>query len=406
MLLKLAPLILLLSLNTQADLIAHEWGTFTSLMGSNGVRQNGMYHEDELLPDFVHRFGEDFKIELPNSNTVALNGCNHHNKACDWLLTGQVISQKMETPVLYFYSDKDTEVNATMDVGFPEGIISESYPKAQANYPLAAIGTQLKNGYSHYAFTILPKANPSSLIDVPKENIYSHARNVSSNLLKSNDEVEKFIFYRGVGHFKTDLEVTSKNDSLNFLNKGELISHVYLLNSNGSTGDIIDLGQLEANVQLGVSDKLVNQLKSTHLSQQDFIKKSRSLIIKSLVENGLYSDEATAMLDTWEQSYLKNNGLRVLYILNRSEVEKILPMNIAPMPKTLNRVFIGRIEVLTEKEENKLFNDVLKSKDMFQIEKLGRMAHPIANRLLEMAIAKKVSSIELNIFKNLVKKAL
>jgi hypothetical protein len=404
MILKLAPLFLLLSLNTQADLIAHEWGTFTSLMGSNGVRQNGMYHEDELLPDFVHRFGEDFKIELPNSNTVASNGCRR--KVCDDFLNGQIISQKMETPVLYFYSDKESEVNATMDVGFPEGIISESYPKAQANYPLAVTGTQLKNGFSHYSFTILPKTNSSSIIDVPKENIYSHARNVSSNLLKSNDEIEKFIFYRGVGNFKTDLEVSSKNDSLNFLNKGELISHVYLLNSNGNTGDIIDLGQLEANKKLGVSDQLVNQLKSTHLSQQDFIKKSRSLIIKSLVENGLYSDEATAMLDTWEQSYLKNSGLRVLYILNRNEVEKILPMNITPMPKTLNRVFIGRIEVITEKEENILFNDVLKSNEMFKIERLGRMAHPIANRLLEIAIAKNVSTNDLSIFKNLVKKAL
>ena len=36
---------------------AHEWGTFTSLLGSNGKTQNGMYHEDERLPAFVHGFG-------------------------------------------------------------------------------------------------------------------------------------------------------------------------------------------------------------------------------------------------------------------------------------------------------------------------------------------------------------
>ena len=44
---------------------AHEWGTFTSLVGSNGVTQNGMYHEDEHLPDFVHSFGETQFVFTP-----------------------------------------------------------------------------------------------------------------------------------------------------------------------------------------------------------------------------------------------------------------------------------------------------------------------------------------------------
>jgi hypothetical protein len=42
----------------KAKFVAHEWGTFTSLVGSNGITQNGMYHEDEFLPNFVHPFGE------------------------------------------------------------------------------------------------------------------------------------------------------------------------------------------------------------------------------------------------------------------------------------------------------------------------------------------------------------
>ncbi|MEK7862968.1 MAG: hypothetical protein AAB295_06860, partial [Chloroflexota bacterium] len=32
----------------------HEWGTFTSLQGSDGVDLEGLHHEEEGLPPFVH----------------------------------------------------------------------------------------------------------------------------------------------------------------------------------------------------------------------------------------------------------------------------------------------------------------------------------------------------------------
>jgi hypothetical protein len=63
---------LALSCVAQADLKVHEWGTFTSLVGSNGVPQHGMYHEDERLPDFVHDFGAQFALrDAENSRPTA-----------------------------------------------------------------------------------------------------------------------------------------------------------------------------------------------------------------------------------------------------------------------------------------------------------------------------------------------
>ncbi len=32
----------------------HEWGTFTFMQGSNGVGLEGLHHEEEALPHFVH----------------------------------------------------------------------------------------------------------------------------------------------------------------------------------------------------------------------------------------------------------------------------------------------------------------------------------------------------------------
>lgn len=56
----------------QANYTAHEWGTFTSLVGSNGMTQHGLYHEDERLPDFVHQFGETRSLPSAKGNILNL----------------------------------------------------------------------------------------------------------------------------------------------------------------------------------------------------------------------------------------------------------------------------------------------------------------------------------------------
>ena len=43
------------SSTTDADrLVVHEWGTFTSFEGADGATMEGMQHESEALPAFVH----------------------------------------------------------------------------------------------------------------------------------------------------------------------------------------------------------------------------------------------------------------------------------------------------------------------------------------------------------------
>src|SRR5438477_12030332 len=37
-----------------SDLVVHEWGTFTSVQGADGVSLEGLSHEEEPLPDFVY----------------------------------------------------------------------------------------------------------------------------------------------------------------------------------------------------------------------------------------------------------------------------------------------------------------------------------------------------------------
>src|SRR5258708_19826085 len=108
--LRLIPACLSVSLLFAADvtdptsLVAHEWGTFTSVAGYNGTAlrwQPGSGSND--LPCFVHRLGNrNLKIEFA---TV-----------------------RMETPVLYFYTPRPLTVSVRAD--FPNGWLTEWYPQA------------------------------------------------------------------------------------------------------------------------------------------------------------------------------------------------------------------------------------------------------------------------------------
>src|SRR5262245_15483566 len=74
------------------DLVVHEWGTYTSVQGSDGRSQPGLHHTEELLPEFVH--ARDSRIR-------ADKGAG---------LLPELVTQKLETPVIYFHGALGAEV--------------------------------------------------------------------------------------------------------------------------------------------------------------------------------------------------------------------------------------------------------------------------------------------------------
>src|SRR5256885_1568431 len=88
-----------------ADFTVHEWGTFTSVAGSDGQQLSGLEVEEAALPPFVH----------------SLTGFTPQNKGWDRPVAG--VTVKMETPVLYFYSAEP--LTAHVSVGFHGGSISQ-----------------------------------------------------------------------------------------------------------------------------------------------------------------------------------------------------------------------------------------------------------------------------------------
>src|SRR4051794_20528640 len=88
-------------------LTVHEWGTFTSVQGADGVQMSWNPLVAPELPEFVYD-------RTSSSNGSRVKGVIVAGK------TSMATRQRMETPVLYFYSDLARSVDVA--VRFPEGI--------------------------------------------------------------------------------------------------------------------------------------------------------------------------------------------------------------------------------------------------------------------------------------------
>src|SRR4029077_2627603 len=63
-----------------------------------------------------------------------------------------------------------------------------------------------------------------------------------------------------------------------------------------------------------------------------------------LVGQGLYRDEAHAMVETWKDCWFEE-GSRLIYIVPRGFIDKVVPLTIDPAPGQIARVFVGRLEI-------------------------------------------------------------
>jgi hypothetical protein len=390
----------------QAKVAATEWGTFTSLLGSNGVTQDGMYHEDEALPSFVHGFGElasqPIVIPDPEDEFCGKIPCR--------FLRRSAITQKMETPVIYFYAGGDMEM--TIDVKFPEGVVSETFPGPVFTHPNRNSAPEVANGHTTFKVKLHDMSKTASLLNrlptVPAGNIYGHARNVNASVVQVNEEYEKFIFYRGVGRFTPKTSITSNAGNLAIHQChacGDIPSTFLVDVDRNGHAKMIPLGAFPAGTSKIVRAQDIVNLRNHGGGGGDRGSKAlRSDLIGALQFAGLSLDESTAMIDTWENGYLKVPGLRLLYILPRQEVDAILPITMDPSPP-FTRVFVGRLELLLDTEESDLLGKVLAARDLIDVKQLGRFAEPILRRIREVLEARSPSQEDRDLLQRLIDRA-
>ncbi len=391
----LAILMNLVSPAMADNLTVHEWGTFTSFMGSNGELIEGMHHEDEPLPSFVYGLKKEAEETRPGAPVPPVcrprpgtkidcftmrSLIETHSEVFPEAPISAGVTQKMETPVIYFYGEQGKKVN--VQINFPQGIITQYYPQATSAYPKLHEARELKNGQFVFDVTLL-SPNLTAFPAVAANSIWAPARQVpAANAIKvNNGDQEKFIFYRGIGNFSSPLKVTSEEGyTLKLTNQSQSpISMAIVLNSNGSKGNISMAGALVTSKNVAVPDL------NKGMSFDQYVLKAKAAITQALIQNGLYADEAVAMVNTWEKSYFHTPGIRVLYIVPNDETEAILPLQVKPTPNELVRVLVGRVEVMTKDEENSHLATIRANPNLDRLSVFGRFYESKLRRLEQIA---------------------
>ena len=341
----------------------HEWGTFTSLQDESGWAIGGINTDDEPVPSFVHGLG--FALLSPTEEPpifFQLAPSCHPD-----------VTMRLETPVIYFHpppGQQDIQ-DANVKVEFRGGWLTQFYPGATPDAP------GLTNGafrYPHLRSTTTGSLEWNDLQigrgdDWPLTNTTAHVwtspRAVQSALVRNADgESEKFLFYRGVGHIDAPLRISRDGETGQLVFRSQLedlpeenplkIQSIWLV-------DVRDDGEIAFRPLPSLTlepdpNKILIQTPADFRSD-DFDSANFGLLKQSLkaalVREGLFDDEAQALLNTWELSYFKSSGLRVFFLVPRSWTDHYLPLRIS-LPSEIHRVMVGRVELVTPEERARL----------------------------------------------------
>jgi hypothetical protein len=289
--------------------VLHEWGTFTTVAGSDGVLLEGIHADDHALPDFVHR------------RALSPEG-----------FAGAMV--KMETPVIYLYSDREREVRVR--VRFPGGLLTTWYPQVRRMEPFVqAEAPALRGGVLDWGTVkvLAPGLGTEGLRAVDPGDPWALARVPDANILRicgAGLESEGYLFYRGLGRF----EIPPPKEGAVRVEGGKDVD--------------------------AVERTLVEQYAGL----------------------GLTRAEATAMVRTWRRSWLETPGTRLLYPLPREAVDALLPLEVSPAPRETVRVLVARVDMLTPEEERRAEATARDARDGPEAAKaLGRWAWPLLRRV-------------------------
>lgn len=362
---------------TKHPLVVHEWGTLTSFSGADGVQLEFRPLINEDLPPFVID-------RMWQAGQVSLFAKGRYRAL-----------QRMETPVIYFYSDVAQDVN--VKVAFPNGLLTEFYPPVKSMTPAysAKNDNQLQNSSLDWGLVqIIPTIQLRAAVsdpqlqnivnkrllralipETPADNHYQHAREADAAIVhvqlsapksapaESADGIrmpppsgsffEKFLFYRGIGNFSLPLKLRSHGEgSFELHNQGAApIGSLFLVSVNGNDLSFDQISGLEGRQTMQL------RLTGEHRGREELGK----AMTKSLVDQGLFLKEAQAMVRTWSQSWFGEQGTRVFYMLPRQVTDEFLPLTIEPQPHQLERVFVARLEIMTPEEELRINSVVSKS---------------------------------------------
>lgn len=410
----------------------HEWGTFTTFQGSTGAVLEGLHHEEEPLPAFVHSVTDGLSgtvipdatpvqprrpIEVrvipgapapaatlapaatatavPIATATATPVPRPNRPGCGkGFPCGASISRvttKMETPVIYFHTDRPRTVRVHVD--FEKGLLSQFYPSARLHGFRAGDDADLvriPRTSLEWKLDLVPDpAKAPRVPEVAKDDPWQFAREVDcASVVAEGGEAERYVFYRGLGRLDLPIAVEAQGGGRVLVKNGgaDEIPAAFLLEMTPGGGRFAELGRIA-----GRESRAASFGTAALAPKEQVVRALHDRVLAALVAEGLYEDEALAMVRTWSRSWFGNEGTRLVYLVPRPLTDTVLPLAIDPKPPELVRVLVGRLEFLTpetEREAELAFRDwyrpdgVVSKAAERRLDRFGRFLEPVARRIL------------------------
>lgn len=391
----------------------HEWGTFTSMNGAAGVSLDGLHHEEEALPSFVHsNTGSAYPSPFRAYGDASMDRPIRR------------VNSKMETPVIYFYPNQ--KMRAEVRVDYEGGLITQWFPAASRATPSAAgsalspldIG-RIERSSFEWELDLTPAGagKAPSIPTVDARHPWHFAREVQAayvtaagpssppreaGALPEPDESERYVFYRGLGKMRPVVRARPLNGEHVLLENATsaAIPAMFVLEMKESAGRFVTIGPRAA----GASE--VARIEAAPRAKEAVVEALSREVEAALVAEGLFADEARAMVRTWAPTWFASEGTRVLSIVPRAVTDAVLPITITPAPDKLVRVLVARTELLMPETEARVEQALLdrsspsapaRERAMKQLARLGRFLEPAVRSVIgkpDAAAAVKKSGAE------------
>ncbi len=347
----------------------HEWGTFTSVSGSDGILLPGVERSEEALPSFTYAHEA-----MHHNNSISIP----FSKGISWQRPLANVTVRMETPVIYFYTGESFQ--ARVEVGFKGGTISQWYPQRSGGETLPALKRNEKGlplqeentldfakGYDG-SISWEVKVEPAGadafgrVFRGGETPGWLHPRQPDSALVSTKDgETEKYLFYRGLGRLDPPVRFAATDSALNVVNCGaETLQHLLVFDLNERhEARWSRPAAVPAIMHTGRNSELLPLDAQPYRAgwQKPLYEDAAAMLTTA----GLTRQEADGMLQTWWSSYFDKPGVRVFWVVPASYVNEVLPLKVTPTPRESVRVILGRTEILTPKFEKLLCDTFAKA---------------------------------------------
>jgi hypothetical protein len=366
--------------------IVHEWGTFTCLQDEMGHAIGGINVDDEPVPSFVWNVG-GASVAAQYSHDFHNFGLPPYRDGKGWAAADPGVTMRLETPVLYLYPPKGRTPESVppldVHVDFHGGVLSQFYPYARANgvsfngdtpYVRDGLTAQTTTGLTWKDVRLGSTGTPVETddkvwttpreVDAPLLEIATHFKDAQGVEEPKLNEVqtEHFLFYRGVGHLDSQLYAHRAHEESKRMRIGAITNpevdfdyQTWMVEVRHGLCAFRCVKERAGAFSMGIP---FQPEISSSFSDNDFsagnLAGLEASMHEALVKEGLYPDEATAMLKTWELSYFKSTGLRFFYIVSKAWVDKVLSLKITGAPTNITRVMVGRIELVTDDQREAL----------------------------------------------------